>query len=208
MTSNQRFWCMLFILVTATVGYRTLPHGTSVLLPVHLAALPLDVGQWHGMDIALEPRTVKALGADDYLNRLYTGPDGNPIGLYIGYFGMQRTDESIHSPRNCLPGTGWQPVGSSYISLRLPDGREIQINQYLVQKGFDRQVVLYWYQSHGRVVASEYRAKLDMVEDAITLHRTDSALVRINTPLTASGKDRAVAFVSDVWAQIDQRIPK
>lgn len=208
MISNHRFGCMLFVLVTASFGYRALPHGRSVALPVHLAAVPLKVGQWRGTDVPLETRVVKALGTDDYLNRLYTGPDGSEVGLYVGYFGMQRTDESIHSPRNCLPGTGWQPIGSSYISLQLPDGRQIRINQYLVQKGFDRQVVLYWYQSHGRVVASEYRAKLDMVLDAITRHRTDSALVRVNTPLTGAGKDRAAAFVSDIWPELDQQLPK
>jgi EpsI family protein len=208
MISNRRFGCMLLILVTASLGYHALPHGTSVVLPAHLASLPLEVGQWHGTDVELESPVVKAIGADDYLNRLYTGPHGNEIGLYVGYFGMQRTDESIHSPRNCLPGTGWEPVGSSYISLQLADGHEVRINQYLVQKGFDRQVVLYWYQSHGRVIASEYTAKLYMVKDAITMHRTDSALIRVNTPLTDSGKDRAAAFVADIWAQLDQRIPK
>jgi EpsI family protein len=208
MTSNRRLGCMLLILVTASLGYHALPHGTSVVLPAHLGSLPLEVGQWHGTDVKLESPVVKAIGADDYLNRLYTGPDGNEVGLYVGYFGMQRTDESIHSPRNCLPGAGWQPVGSSYISLQLADGHEIRINQYLVQKGFDRRVVLYWYQSHGRVIASEYTAKLDMVKDAITLHRTDSALIRVDTPLTDSGKDRAAAFVADIWTQLDQRIPK
>jgi len=208
MIPNSRFWCLLLILVTARFGYRALPHGRSVSLPVHLEALPLDLGRWHGTDVKLDSPIVKALGVDDYLNRLYTGPDGNPVGLYIAYYGVQRTDESIHSPRNCLPGTGWEPVASNYVSLTLADGRQIRINEYLVQKGFDRQIVLYWYQSHGRVIASEYTAKLDMVLDGISLHRTDSALVRVNTPLTSSGKDRAAAFVSDIWAELDQRIPK
>lgn len=208
MISNLRFCFMVVMLLTAGLGYRALPHGRSVVLSVHLAALPLEVGHWHGADVKLDPHTVKALGVDDYLNRLYTGPDGSQVGLYIGYFGIQRTDESIHSPRNCLPGTGWEPVGSSYISLNVAEGQQIQINQYLVQKGFDRQIVLYWYQSHGRVIANEYTAKLDMVLDAISLNRTDSALIRVNTPLTASGKDRAAAFISDIWAELDQRIPK
>lgn len=208
MTANRRFWYMFLILVTASVGYQALPHGASVALSMPLAALPFELGRWHGTDVKLEPRTIKALGADDYLNRLYTSADGNSVGLYVGYYGIQRTDESIHSPRNCLPGTGWQPVSSSYISLQLSDGHQIRINEYLVQKGFDRQVVLYWYQSHGRVIASEYTAKLDTVVDAITQHRTDSALVRVNTALTSSGKERAAAFVADIWAELDQRIPK
>lgn len=208
MTSNRRFWSVLLVLVTASAGYHALPHGTSVVLPVQLGALPLEFGQWHGTEEKIDPSIIKANGVDDYVNRLYTGSDGRAVGLYVGYFGSQRTDESIHSPRNCLPGTGWQPVGSSQISVRVPDGREIRINKYVVQKGLDRQVVLYWYQSHGRVIASEYTAKLDMVVDAISLHRTDSALIRVNTPLNDSGTERAAAFVSDIWTELNQRIPK
>ena len=208
MISNGRLCGVLLILVIASVGYHALPHGTRVALPVPLVTLPLEVGQWRGTEIRLEPEQVKALGVDDYVNRLYTGPDSNSVGLYVGYYGLQGPDESIHSPQNCLPGTGWQPISSSYVSLSPGDGRQVRIHRLVVQKGRDRQIVLYWYQSHGRVIASEYAAKKYMLVDAISLHRTDSALVRVNTPLTATGDDRAAAFISDIWNEIDQRIPK
>lgn len=199
---------MLLLLIGATFGFHSLPHGKEVALSVPLSSLPHDIGPWHGQDVQIDSNVLQALAVDDYLNRTYKRDGAEPVQLYVGYYASQRTDESIHSPQNCLPGSGWQPLSSDHIVVRVPDGRSLVINRYLVQKGLDRQVVFYWYQSHGRVVASEYTAKVDLVLDAIHLHRTDSALVRINTVLTADGQDRARKFVTDIWAELNQRLPE
>jgi EpsI family protein len=209
MSSNFRFWGMSVILLAATVGFHLLPHGQDVSLPMPLASLPRAFGQWHSVDAPLEENMIKALGVDDYLSRVYRGEDGEPIGLYIGYYKSQRTDESLHSPRNCLPGAGWQPLRTEHLQLNSRDGKIVSVNQYLIQKGFERQMVLYWYQSHGRTIASEYTAKIDMVADAVYLRRTDAALVRINTPITGNGtNDRAVEFAVAILGKLDGLIPK
>ena len=62
----------------------------------------------------------------------------------------------------------------------------------MIQKGLDRQLVLYWYQSHGRVVASEYWGKFYLVRDAVRMNRTDAALVRVIVPM-APNDDNAEA---------------
>jgi EpsI family protein len=209
MTSNFRFWCMSLILLAATVGFHLLPHGQDVSLPMPLASLPRTLGQWHGVDAPLEENMIRALGVDDYVSRIYRGEDGEPIGLYIGYYRSQRTDETLHSPQNCLPGAGWQPLRADHLQLNSRDGKTVSVNQYLIQKGLERQMVLYWYQSHGRTIASEYTAKIDMVADAVYLHRTDAALVRINTPVTGNGTDdRAVEFAVAILGKLDGLIPK
>lgn len=209
MGTNGRVGSLLLLLISATIGLHSLPHGKEVVLPSPLVSLPRDIGPWRGKDVQMDPNALKALAVDDYLNRTYKRDDDEePVQLYVGYYASQRTDESIHSPQNCLPGSGWQPLSTDYIAVRVSDGRLLLVNKYLVQKGLDRQIVLYWYQSHGRVVASEYRAKIDLVIDAIHLNRTDAALVRINTPLTKDGQNRATKFVADIWADLDQRLPK
>lgn len=208
MTTNRRVGSVLLLLIGATFGFHSLPHGKEVALSAPLSSLPRDIGPWHGQDVQIDSSVLHALAVDDYLNRTYKREGAEQVQLYVGYYASQRTDESIHSPQNCLPGSGWQPISADYIEVRVPDGRSLVINRYLVQKGLDRQVVLYWYQSHGRVVASEYRAKVYLVLDAIHLHRTDSALVRINTALTANGQDRVRKFVTDIWAELNQRLPK
>ena len=125
---------------------------------------------------------------DEYLNLVYSKTADLPIGLYIGYYKSQREGDTMHSPLNCLPGAGWAPESQSYLTIPVSTSpgaapQPITVNRYLIRKGADRQLVLYWYQSHGRVVASEYSSKIFMVLDAIRTNRTDGALVRVITPV-------------------------
>jgi len=132
------------------------------------------------------------------------------LGIYVGYYKSQRAGIVIHSPKNCLPGAGWQPVTSGYTDLVQPDGKRAKVNMYEVRKGLDRQIVLYWYQSHGRVIASEYWAKIYMVLDAIRIHRTDAALVRVVTPFNenrAEARQRAATFAERILEPLESLVP-
>jgi EpsI family protein len=188
-----------------------LPHGTATELNRPLQTLPLEIGNWHGFDQPLTDQITAAAGVDSYVSRFYLRPGGDNIGLYVGYYKSQRTGETIHSPKNCLPGEGWQPLQASEIMLRTPDGRAFPVNLYVVEKEREKLLVLYWYQSHGRIISSEYWAKVYMVADAIRLNRTDSALVRITTNL---GRDEdkarrlAESFAERLIPNLDQIIPK
>jgi EpsI family protein len=117
------------------------------------------------------------------------------VGLYMGFYGSQRQGDTIHSPLNCLPGAGWQPVSEGRLQIANADGqgRDITVNRYVVQKGVERQLVLYWYQSHGRVVASEYTSKLYLIHDAIRLNRTDGSMVRVIAPIKVNAADEGAA---------------
>jgi EpsI family protein len=108
-----------------------------------------------------------------------------PVGLYIAYYASQRQGDTIHSPQNCLPGAGWQPVDGGTTSIDA-GGRRLTVNRYVIEKGLDRQVVLYWYQGRGRVVANEYANKFWLMFDAARLHRSDGALVRVVAPVSRS----------------------
>ena len=111
-------------------------------------------------------------------------PANRYIDLFLAYFPSQRTGNTMHSPQNCLPGAGWSMSGHRHIQIAGPSGPLI-VNLYIISKGTDRQVVLYWYQAHGRVVASEYWAKVYLVTDAISMNRTDGSLVRVITPASS-----------------------
>jgi EpsI family protein len=186
--------------------------------PRSLATFPLEINQWKGRNEApFEPDILAVLGVDQYLTRTYQA-DHSFASLYIGYYESQRQGDTIHSPLNCLPGAGWEPLSKSYIPIAVRSDKQgdqtITVNRYVISKGLDRQVVLYWYQSHGRVVANEYRSKVFMVYDAIRLNRTDAALVRVITPAIgsdASAEDlassRAVDFVKAVFPLLDQYLP-
>ena len=139
----------------------------------------------------IEQEELDVLKADDTLTRVYRSPEG-VASLFIAYFKTQRTGQSPHSPKNCLPGSGWQPSSSGTEDVAV--GNEtIHINRYLVSKGETQSLVLYWYQSHGRVIADEFKAKFYLIEDSIRQHRSDTALVRVVIPFPAErdrGQDR------------------
>jgi EpsI family protein len=180
-----------------------------------LAGLEQQIGPWSGR--SAEPLTnevLSVLGVDEYVSRTYFAPGEGPVSLYVGYYQSQREGDTIHSPMNCLPGAGWQPtqVGRTALTVATRD-RPLEVNRILIEKGLGRQVVLYWYQSHGRVVASEYASKFYMVYDALQTNRSDAALVRIVSPVLNSDSDeraaerRAIAFAETLFPKLEQYLP-
>jgi EpsI family protein len=178
-------------------------------LPRPLREFPSAIGFSHGEDRPFERQVVKAIGADDYINRAYLG-SSPPIELYIGYYKDQSSGDRIHSPRNCLPGSGWEPVHSTRVQIGFVNGVPVLVNGYLVAQGARRDVVLYWYQSHGRIVASEYWAKFWLVADALNHRTADGAMIRIWTTAAdgeANAEARAVDFARRVYPQIAEFLP-
>ena len=211
MSASIRFWLAFAVLLAAIAGLHLSRHGEEVPLARPLANFPLALGALQGRDLPLENWELEVVRVDDYVSRLYSTPGAPPVYLYIGYYASQRAGDTLHTPRNCLPGSGWQPVTAAEIDVMLPSGQHASANYYVVEKGLDRQVVIYWYQAHGRVVANEYRAKFYTVLDAIRLNRTDATLVKIDTPVRhdePKARDRAVAFATQVLNQLDGYLPQ
>ena len=174
-----------------------------------LREFPSDLGLAHSEDRPFEAQIVRAVGADDYINRVYLGSTP-PIELYIGYYKDQRSGERIHSPKNCLPGSGWEPVHASRVQIGSENGVPVLVNGYLVAQGPRRNMVLYWYQSQGRIVASEYLAKFLLITDGLKNRPTDGAMVRIWTSAAdgeASAQARAVDFARRVYPKIEEFLP-
>lgn len=183
-----------------------------------LALFPLQLGEWKGgANVPFEPKVMQVLRLDDFLNREYRDTGGRPMALYVGYYATQRTGETAHSPLNCLPGNGWEPVKIGTLDLQVDQAgraRSIRISRYVVQKGIDRQIVLFWYQSHGRVMYNEYATKLFLMADAVRLNRTDGAIVRVVAPLNrtrpdeALAEERALSFVRTVFPHLNEYLPQ
>lgn len=189
--------------------------GEEVAAPREtLANMPRTLGAWTDpVDLPLDREVREVLGVEDYINRTYVNPAAQPVNLYIGYYASQRQGDTIHSPQNCLPGAGWQPVEGGATSLDI-EGRRVTVNRYVIQKGLDRQVVLYWYQGRGRVVANEYANKFWLMVDAARLHRSDGALVRVVAPVMrsangsmAAADDAAAAFTRAMFPRLPRFLP-
>ena len=139
------------------------------------------------------PRRLEALvAADDYVLRTYRGMDGRSADFFVAYYKVQSERAGPHSPKNCLPGSGWEPVQNDRVSLGSDvSGRPTWANRYIVEKDGERDLVIYWYQDHGRVVASEYWGMVYMVWDALRSRRRDGALVRIVVPIPRGSNEAA-----------------
>lgn len=118
----------------------------------------------------------------------------------------------MHSPKNCLPGGGWVPIASGHLSVMGRGGKSFTVNRYLIAKGLDRMLVLYWFEEQGRPVASEYWAKAYLVEDAIRENRTDGALIRVAVPLVPGGnaataQKEAIRFTKQILTVLPAYVP-
>jgi EpsI family protein len=171
-----------------------------------LDEMPVALGSWNlAQTGVIEQEVLDVLKADDILNRVYcnsANPDCTRTGeglanLFVAGFRTQRSGKAPHSPKNCLPGSGWVPLSSGEITIDVGRSAPISVNRYLIAYGSQRQLVLYWYQSRDRAVASEYRAKFWVMADAIRLNRTDTALVRVVIPVVNRDEAKAQATATD-----------
>jgi EpsI family protein len=207
---SVRFWVAAGILVCAFALLQTMSHGEAIVTRQPLHTLPYSLGPWLGEELPLQQQVVQAVGVSDYSNRIYSQVSQTPVQVYVGYYASQRTGDTIHSPKNCLPGSGWDPIHSGYATISVPPGRKIVVNEYVIERDQIKQLVFYWYQGRGRVIASEYAGKFWMVADAISRNRTDGALVRVITPMN-DGEDEARArltsFTQTLFPALDRLIP-
>jgi EpsI family protein len=178
-----------------------------------LKEVPLAFGPWTlQQEGVVEKEVQDVLQADDLLNRTYySSQHGASANLFVAMFRSQRNGKAPHSPKNCLPGGGWLPTVSDRIPIDL-GGRSILVNRYIVARGDQKSLVLYWYQSRDRVVADEFRAKFWVMADAIRYNRTDTSLVRVvmNLPQGKSEAEltrMASEFVQSFFAPLSRYLP-
>ncbi len=155
---------------------------TTVPIKQQLASFPEIIGQWQKVHSSISsPDVVELLGVDDEIHYTYQNSSGKLITLYVGYYKAVGVTGTYHSPKNCLPGGGWGIDSTQTFPLAVGiEGRsQSSISQMLIRNGDNYQVVLYWYQNRGRVIASEYWEKIYLVVDALTIGRRDGTFVRI-----------------------------
>ncbi|MBV8808041.1 MAG: EpsI family protein [Acidobacteriaceae bacterium] len=204
----------IVLLVQAAAFYAFASRKEMVPSHLPLADFSLPGGSWSVVEeLPMDKDSLEVLKADDILSRLYTNQaTGQMATLFVAYFETQRTGKTPHSPKNCLPGAGWAQTQSGAIDITVPgEQTRIRVNRYVVAKGDNQSVVLYWYQAHQHVIASEYSAKLFTITDAIRFDRTDTSLVRVvvgvnNGDISQSVKT-AVSFVQAIFEPLKQYLP-
>jgi EpsI family protein len=180
-------------------GIRT-QYAVSPVLP--MKELPVELEGLKSRDIPIAAEERRVAGMSDYVLREFFRDSSTLFSLYVGYYDRQVQGKSIHSPKNCLPGAGWEILSSS--RLKLQNGLQPgTINRVLLSNRGARALVYYWYQGRGRIEASEYRVKWNLLTDAALYGRTEEALVRLVFPLPAEGSgDSTLADVDKRAARL------
>jgi exosortase D (VPLPA-CTERM-specific) len=184
-------WAVIVVVVLgtslATMGFQEreefIPETES------FSTFPLRVNEWRGEEQAIEQVYLDQLQLDDYLMARYARPDDSAnIEIYVAYYESQRKGASVHSPRACLPGGGWEIVDFDQYAVpdTGPDGDGLNVNRAVIAMGEDRQLVYYWFQQRDRILTNEYLVKWFIFWDALTMNRTDGALIRLVTQVPGS----------------------
>jgi len=212
MRQSVRVGLSLVLLIGALLVLHLRSSGEAVPIRKSLDGFPNTVGQWQAREgVLLDLDTLNVLRPKDYLMRRDQDPLGRSIFLFIAYWDSQRKGAQPHSPKNCLPGAGWEPLEASMVTVPLPRPfAPITVNRYLIQKDRDQQIVFYWYQSQGKAIAGELDARVQMVRDSVLRHRTDGALVRVSSAVYGSVQDtsdRLEKYIQAVYPLLSEYLP-
>jgi|SRR5215813_2670172 len=212
MRQPVRLALSLSFLIGTLLALHLRSSGEAVPIRKSLDGFPSMVGAWQVREgVLLDLDTLNVLRPKDYVMRRDQDATGQSVWLFIAYWDSQRKGAQPHSPRNCLPGSGWEPLEASMVTIPLSQPfAPITVNRYLIQKDRDQQVVFYWYQSQGKVMAGEMEARLQMVKGSIVRHRTDGALVRISSPVygdVQQTSNRLIRYIQAMYPLLGEYLP-
>jgi len=157
-----------------------------------MSLYPAQIDGWSGETSRLDTDIEKILAADDYLNAIYQSPaEKDVVALFVAYYKKQTEGQGIHSPEVCLPAGGWEvsKLAQVPVDMTAAGYGKFSANRAIIQKGVNRQLVYYWFEGRGERLANDYRAKLNVLVDSLTMGRTDGALVRYVTPIGPEESD-------------------
>ena len=210
MKNNRIVLVIVFLLLQAGIYY-TISAKEFIPDIGPWSRFPAEVQGWKAnADEPIDADALATLKPDDYLNRNYVSGKNQILNLFVGYFNSRRNGRAPHSPEWCLPGAGWKTVSTRVVSIDTGSRNPLPANEYVVEKGGDRQLVVYWYHQGERVMSSEVLAQFYAIPDMILHGRTDTSLVRIIAPVSGNrveaARDVAFEFARDVYPLIRQQI--
>jgi EpsI family protein len=182
--------CLSLLCIGAIAAFSVYGRSENIPERTRFVAFPMRLADWQGRPASLDVGTEQFLKVDDYILADYSQSGGKPVNFYVAYYASQRTNESPHSPIVCLPGGGWA-ISLLERKTFVSDGIEYPYNRVIIQNGKNRNLVYYWFDERGRAVADEYLAKWYLLADSVTKNRTDGALIRLITPITADEPESA-----------------
>ena len=203
--------CVILILGGALANYLRYADA-SPDRPATFESIPMESGAYYGEERRFSEESYEILQADTTTLRIYRDTSGLPIWLFIGYFESQKYGSQIHSPKHCLPGSGWRIDSHTHYRLKLAGGFDHDINRLVISERDKHQLMLYWFETRGGVIRNEFGLKWDLMRNSLMLRPTDAAIIRLNLSLTPddnieSATARAVDWLNQFYPAIERALP-
>lgn len=195
---KKEFWITSGLLVITLILVNLLRYSRveSKRLP-GFALIPMQSGNWSGQEYFFPDQTYELMKADASTLRRYANSEGKELYLFISYFKSQKYGSQIHSPKNCLPGSGWKILSREKTRIKGSSGSSFLVNRLLISDNQSKEIMYYWFQTRSGLVASELGLKLDLVINSLKRAPTDAAFIRINLPLNEVSEKEALVLVED-----------
>ena len=176
------------------------------------SVIPMSLGDtYSGREYAIDEATEEILKASVSTNRVYSTPDGTVLQLFMAYFESQKYGSQIHSPKHCLPGSGWEFESIEPYELILPDGTRKTINYSVIRDKLRQAVMLYWYETRSGSVRNEFGLKFDLVKNSLLFNPTDAAIIRLVISCRSNNiddeKSAGLKFMNDFYPYFKQSLP-
>ena len=186
-------------MILSAVFLNFINHSEDVHPNKPFSTFPKEIGEWKGIEQRFDSKIYEILGVDDSFLATYRNPNGVQVQLYIGFYQSQREGDLIHSPKNCMPGAGWKIIDSSIeeLDVSTADYETVETIRFKLKNGIHEQAVLYWFQSRGRIISSEYLQKIYLVIDSITRQRTDGSFIRLIAPIQNGDEEKTLLYLKD-----------
>ena len=205
---------VLFVLMVTFVILQNVSGTSNTPLLIPLDRFPTQLDQWKLVATrSSTSEVIDLLGVDDYIDYSYTDTKDRLVNLYVGFYKSVSGGRGYHSPKNCIPGGGWgiDSVATVVVKPVNRSGSSVEITEMIIRNHNEYQVVLYWYQNRGRIIASEYWEKIYLVLDALFMRRRDGAFVRLmaNAPNgdIKSAEALLIKFAAISMSELDQYLP-
>ena len=216
--NKSRVFIHTVIAVFIVIGVGVFSHQYVVaqVIPDHKPLkhnFPMQFGNWEGERLFLSEEILSSLWADDYVTGNFINTKTkNHLHLLISYYDMQTTQHSAHAPASCLLGGGWIMAGKGVLPPSPETGRDFAIARIVLNQGDTKLLSNFWFQQRGRHIVSEWWNKAWLIWDAITMQRTDGALVRVEMYLhpnqsVEEGQRILDTFLKELYPTVLNYIP-
>ncbi|MDD4914640.1 MAG: VPLPA-CTERM-specific exosortase XrtD [Methylococcales bacterium] len=214
---NHSLYAVFLLLLAGTAASEAWSKTRADIIPQRTAFLnfPDQIGAWRGHKDYLAQYYLDELKLTDYALIDFAQPETHAkVNFYSAYYQTQRKGVGVHSPRSCIPGAGWQITLFEQKEFPdvLIDGVPLQVDRAIIEKGESKQLVYFWFQQRGRILTNEFAEKWFIFYDAMTLNRTDGALVRLVTDINTTqdlgaADQRLQAFARELLPILPKYLP-